>query len=179
MSNDVKPDYLGEFKAQTLPHQLHAYSRMVDSLESPVQELMQAATRQVVDCRIIHAALGIASESGEIADAVKKLMAYGKPLDLVNLDEEMGDILWYIQLYCNVRKIRIEELMAVNYAKLRTRYGDKFSQEACFNRNLELERQNLEASISTFRVQDSPEDLAPTKLNVVASDKAQINFEQK
>lgn len=147
-------NYYTEFAKQSVPHQLHAYSQMVDSLESPVKDFMQAAVLTTANCRAIHVALGIASEAGEIADAIKKLMAYGRPLDLVNLDEEIGDVLWYIQLYCNVRKVRIEEIMAQNYAKLRTRYGDKFSQEACFNRNLEVERQNLEASTSTFRVQD-------------------------
>jgi NTP pyrophosphatase (non-canonical NTP hydrolase) len=52
---------------------------------------------------ILHAILGIASESGEIVDVYKKQFAYGKPMDLINLDEEFGDLLWYIQLYANAR----------------------------------------------------------------------------
>lgn len=151
--------HLKEFMSQATPDQLKAYETMVADLESPVQEKMIVATQSsTTDCRIIHACLGISSESGEIMDVIKKLMAYGKPIDHVNLDEEFGDLMWYVQLYCNARNITIQELMAMNYAKLRVRYGNKFSEEACFNRDLTVERQNLEASQSAFRVQDQPVD---------------------
>ena len=43
-----------------------------------------------------HMALGILGELGEILDAVKKHYVYGKPLDKVNLMEEVGDIFWYL-----------------------------------------------------------------------------------
>jgi hypothetical protein len=45
---------------------------------------------------IEHMAIGVTGELGEIADAVKKHVIYGKPLDLVNLAEEGGDCWWYI-----------------------------------------------------------------------------------
>lgn len=45
-----------------------------------------------------HAALGICTESAEIADAYKRFLVYGKPLDQVNLIEEVGDNLWYCAL---------------------------------------------------------------------------------
>lgn len=43
-----------------------------------------------------HMTLGIISEFGELADAYKKHLAYGKPLDMVNVAEEIADIVWYI-----------------------------------------------------------------------------------
>lgn len=43
-----------------------------------------------------HMLLGIQSELGEIADAVKKRIAYNKPIDFVNIKEELGDLAWYI-----------------------------------------------------------------------------------
>lgn len=45
---------------------------------------------------MVHMALGAAGELGELLDAIKKVLAYGKPMDIVNLTEEVGDTLWYI-----------------------------------------------------------------------------------
>ena len=67
---------------------------------------------------IIHAAFGLASEVGEIADAMKRDMAYGKPYDPVNLMEEAGDILWYVSLLCNGLGITLQQCAEMNIAKL-------------------------------------------------------------
>lgn len=47
------------------------------------------------DKDMTHMRLGIFTECGELLDAIKKNYAYGKPLDLVNVGEEIGDIAWY------------------------------------------------------------------------------------
>lgn len=47
---------------------------------------------------LLHASLGLVSEAGEIADALKATMIYGKPLDLTNMKEEVGDGLWFAGL---------------------------------------------------------------------------------
>lgn len=44
----------------------------------------------------MHFVLGIHSEAGELADCVKAHVVYGKPLDLVNIKEECGDMLWFL-----------------------------------------------------------------------------------
>lgn len=93
---------------------------------------------------LFHMMLGIASESGEVVDAIKKYLLYGKELDLVNLDEEMGDLLWYIAIYLSYRDKTFEEIMEKNIAKLKTRYPNKFTSEDALNRNLEAERKVLE-----------------------------------
>lgn len=43
-----------------------------------------------------HMCLGFLGEMGEIIDGYKKHIVYHKPLDLVNMGEEVGDIAWYI-----------------------------------------------------------------------------------
>lgn len=48
---------------------------------------------------IWHATAGLVTETGEIFDAYKKHMIYGKPLDTVNVLEEVGDLMWYLNLY--------------------------------------------------------------------------------
>lgn len=42
--------------------------------------------------RLLHGAIGLATESGEFLDALKKHIYYGKELDRVNLAEELGDL---------------------------------------------------------------------------------------
>ena len=53
-----------------------------------------------------HMNLGVITEVGEALDIFKKFMAYKKPMDLVNLGEELADIAWYI-----VNKCRFEDLI--------------------------------------------------------------------
>ena len=91
-----------------------------------------------------HAILGLVTEAGELADVLKKRMAYGKPIDLVNLREEAGDILWYLPLLCRALDCNLEDIARINIEKLKKRYPDKFSQDKALNRDLEGERAVLE-----------------------------------
>lgn len=95
--------------------------------------------------RILHAAIGIATESGEFLDALKKHIFYGKPLDLVNLAEEVGDMFWYLAVAASALGHEdFNSIMETNIAKLRERYGDKFTEFDALNRNLAAEREILE-----------------------------------
>ena len=78
---------------------------------------------------LLHATLGITGEAGELADAVKKSIFYGKPLDTVNAREEIGDIMWYIALACRTLDFDLDELLQENIAKLQKRYPEKYSDE--------------------------------------------------
>lgn len=49
----------------------------------------------------IHCGMGSVTEVGELIDAYKRSVFYKKPLDLVNLTEEVGDVFWYIALGVN------------------------------------------------------------------------------
>lgn len=48
------------------------------------------------DLNYFHMNAGIITEIGEAIDPIKKHIAYGKPLDLVNVGEEIADAMWYI-----------------------------------------------------------------------------------
>lgn len=88
---------------------------------------------------LLHAALGCSTESGELLDAVKKHLFYGKPLDIVNLQEEVGDICWYLNLLCAWMGTTLEEQMSNNADKLRIRYPEGFQQKKALERNVENE----------------------------------------
>lgn len=106
----------------------------------PVKERLQE-TKTV---RLLHGSMGAATESSEMLDAIKKHVFYGKPLDLVNMREEIGDLLWYVSVMLDALDTTYENVMKTNIDKLKARYGDKFSENSAINRDLEKEREILE-----------------------------------
>ncbi len=83
------------------------------------------------------AALGLAGESGEIADHVKKIMFHGHPLDDATRDKiakEIGDILWYCAIGAKGIGLGLGEIAQMNVQKLRKRYPEGFSSENSLNR---------------------------------------------
>lgn len=108
------------------------YSQVVERISNPET------------ARLIHYELGICSESGELQNALKRWVAYGKPVDAVNIKEELGDVLWYMARICDLFGWTLEEVMQTNINKLEVRFPEKFTEEAALNRNLEKERETLE-----------------------------------
>lgn len=105
---------------------------------------LRTATAQTPHHDITHAGFGFASEAGEYVDVLKKEHAYGKPIDTVNLAEEIGDILWFCALACRGLGITLEGVGQTNVLKLRARYPLKFTNEEALTRDLIAERSVLE-----------------------------------
>jgi NTP pyrophosphatase (non-canonical NTP hydrolase) len=93
---------------------------------------------------LLHYSLGLCTEAAEIADALKKRIAYGKTLDTVNLVEECGDMLYYLSRMLNAIGSNIPEAMEKNVRKLAKRFPGGFTEEAALTRNLQAERLELE-----------------------------------
>ena len=106
-----------------------------------IAERMQTIENQ----RLLHAGIGLATEAGEVLDALKKHVFYGKELDRVNLREEMGDIFWYCAILADQLEVDFAEVMERNITKLKARYGEKFSEQKATTRDLETERKILES----------------------------------
>lgn len=71
-----------------------------------LEEYQPLALRTVKDqgsryMNMWHASVGMVTEFGELIDPYKKFQIYGRPLDLVNIREELGDFMWYLALYCS------------------------------------------------------------------------------
>ena len=77
---------------------------------------------------LLHAMLGMMDEVGELAKTMKAELAYGKELDVENLLEETGDVLWFIALMCHTLGVPMSYVAMNNLAKLRRRYPDAFSE---------------------------------------------------
>jgi NTP pyrophosphatase (non-canonical NTP hydrolase) len=84
---------------------------------------------------MMHAAVGVAGEAGELADAIKKAWVYGKPLDRDNVIEELGDLRFYMQALQLLLGITDAEVIGHNSAKLEARYPDGvYSNQAAIAR---------------------------------------------
>lgn len=95
---------------------------------------------------ILHAAMGICTEAGELQDQLKKSFFYGKKLDMVNIEEELGDAMWYIGMCCQRLGLSMEKIMEQNIEKLRVRFPEKFTTELALSRDLNKERDSLETN---------------------------------
>lgn len=107
-------------------------------LDPKVTELPEDAAR------LLHAGIGLNTESVEFLEAMYAYMFKGEELDTVNLKEELGDSMWY-------QAIAMDDLdtdfapegeRVIN--KLKARYPEKFGLEESENRDLDNEREILE-----------------------------------
>ena len=96
------------------------------------------------DAELLHAVLGITSEGGELLDAIKSKVIYGKELDFVNITEELGDIFWYCSIILRLCNTSYNKVMLSNLEKLKVRYPLKFRELEALERDLEKERIALE-----------------------------------
>jgi len=119
------------------------YVENVLRTESTDFEMIRHRIIQKGTLRLLHAAMGLGTEAAEFLDMLKKHIFYGKPLDLVNAREEVGDTMWYAALAIDVLKTTLNEVMTVNIAKLRKRYPEKFTEDDAINRDLDAEKQIL------------------------------------
>ena len=91
-----------------------------------------------------HLLWGMDTELGELKDCFKKNLAYGKPIDWTNVHEEVGDLMWYLFNWCRIHSIDPHQVMERNIAKLMKRYPEGFTEEKALNRDLTVERKELE-----------------------------------
>jgi len=82
--------------------------------------------------RLLTAALGLGSETGEFVEIVKKMVLQGKPAsddNIFHMKRELGDIMWYWATACASLGLDPFEVISENQKKLEARYGEKFEVE--------------------------------------------------
>lgn len=88
---------------------------------------------------LAYGGLGLAGESGEVVEIIKKVSYHDHPLDYVKkleLKKELGDVLWYIAYLCSVLDLDMGEIAEENIEKLKLRYPEGFSSERSINRTV-------------------------------------------
>lgn len=79
-------------------------------------------------------AICIAGEAGELANAVKKMIWHGHPIDNEKVMDELGDVLWYVARLGQDMGMSLEDIARHNLAKLAKRYPEGFDPERSRNR---------------------------------------------
>lgn len=144
--------------------------------EAPITpELVERMTGHA---RSIHAIFGLITETGELTDGFKRAIFYGKPLDITNVREELGDLFWYVAILMDVYGFSFEEVMRLNIQKLMARFPQKFTEVDALNRNLMNERSVLEGESFFDGVKVLDKILEETNKQVDPLTQAQSIFEK-
>lgn len=83
---------------------------------------------------LINFSFGLAGETGEVIDEIKKHLFHGHAIDEKELIKELGDVLWYINGLCTALGINMEDVATTNIRKLEARYPDGFDKSKSINR---------------------------------------------
>ena len=109
------------------------YQALVSTLQKPGAEIIAELVPKKASA--LHMAIGISGESGELLDAVKKWVIYGKPLDVENVIEELGDLEFYMEGLRAELGLTREAVIQANIAKLNKRYASgKYSNQQAQDR---------------------------------------------
>ena len=80
--------------------------------------------------RLLTAGVGLAAESGEFLEIVKKMVFQGKPWNDDNREHliiELGDVMWYVAQACMALDVSFDDVVETNVKKLQKRYpGGEF-----------------------------------------------------
>ena len=115
----------------------------VTSMPSQDPAILQARIDELVANgadipHLLTAALGLAAESGEFTEVVKKILLQGKPYNkdtVFHMKRELGDICWYLAQACMALDTTFDEIIEMNVDKLKARYpGGEFDVHKSENR---------------------------------------------
>lgn len=88
------------------------------------------------DQHLLTSALSLAGEVGELCNLLKKKIRHGHEISQGELENELGDILWYVADLATASDLTLHEIAIDNILKLRRRYPDGFSEVASRNREV-------------------------------------------
>ena len=100
----------------------------LDALQASLEDIENNSP--IESARLLTAALGLGSETGEFVEIVKKMFLQGKPPsedNIFHMKRELGDIMWYWVTACAALKLDPYEVISENQKKLEARYGEQFA----------------------------------------------------
>ena len=86
-----------------------------------------------------HFSIGVVTEAAELLDAYKKHQYYGRDLDLQNMKEEIGDLMWYLIQLCDLIDYSLDQAKVDNIQKLAKRYPEGFKDVVFRDQQVELD----------------------------------------
>ena len=107
------------------------HGAMVARLFKPGQDILN--TLDPHKCELIHLAIAIPSEAGELADVIKKHVIYDQPLDThraKHIIEEAGDLEFFLTALYQLLGTSREYVLLQNQTKLAKRYPEQVYSDA-------------------------------------------------
>ncbi len=80
-----------------------------------------------VSARLDYGAIGLVTESSKILDLIKKSKKSLHPLEKQKVIEELGDLLWYLNLTLDELGLSFEDVMEANLDKISKKYPENDS----------------------------------------------------
>jgi len=105
----------------------------------------QTRDLQPWEYQLLNASAGLAGESGEFLDLVKKIVFHDKPVNLTKVIEELGDVQFYMAFICHTLRLDLSDIMARNVEKLKKRYPNGFNPADSQKRMDEKETEQCQA----------------------------------
>ena len=102
------------------------------------QAFAQRTSRKDIspDDHLFNGILGLAGETGECADLVKKCFFQDGRDIREDLKDEAGDVLWYVVEVISAMGWTLEEVAKHNVEKLKRRYPEGFSVDRSLHREV-------------------------------------------
>lgn len=97
------------------------HSDLVAALVKPGIDILEEMAPE--QAHLIHMAMGISGEAGELLDAIKKSVIYNKRMDMDNVIEELGDLEFYMEGLRQELGITRQQTLQTNIDKLSVRYA--------------------------------------------------------
>lgn len=133
------------------------HPELVKALAKPGADIVAGMDADAAN--LLHMAVGIAGEAGEIIDAVKKHVIYGQRLDRINLIEELGDMEFYLEGLRQEIRVTRETVLRGNIVKLSKRYSEgRFTNEQAAARADKAPAMNAEEQEHAAGVPGNAED---------------------
>ena len=100
---------------------LTQFEKMTLALVKDGEDIKRELTPE--QASLLHMGCGVSTEANELLDAIKKHTIYQKPLDVENVKEELGDLLFYMSNLMQSVGLSFEEVLQHNIDKLSVRYS--------------------------------------------------------
>ena len=89
------------------------------------QEKIKVTAKYPSNVRVLYPCLGLAGETGEVCEKIKKVYRDNGGVfthdKVEEIKKEIGDVLWYIQALCNDLGISMQDVAQLNVDKLFSR----------------------------------------------------------
>ena len=128
-----------EFDISIVPLAQHNAEQNLEDLLTDFNKMTLALAKDGADIKreltpeqasLLHMGCGVSTEANELLDAIKKHTIYQKPLDVENVKEELGDLLFYMSNLMQSVGLSFEEVLQHNVDKLSIRYASgKYSNQ--------------------------------------------------